>query len=98
MVCVIDVEIIILLHFYNNFIILVVLAFFAYNVKAGSQRAQACPVICPMIYMPVCARDQNGNSRTFPNDCTIAASECIEYKGNIFIQFINFYFFWNIKN
>ncbi|KAG0378234.1 hypothetical protein BGX24_004418 [Mortierella sp. AD032] len=38
--------------------------------------ATACPTACPMIYRPVCAKLQSGESRTFGNSCEMNSYNC----------------------
>lgn len=41
----------------------------------------SCDKICPMIYSPICALDQNGEKKTFGNKCALESVSCQEKAG-----------------
>lgn len=48
--------------------------------------ADACPDKCNYIYAPVCGRDQNGDKKTFSNECVFKIENC-KYHGRKFLIF-----------
>lgn len=44
--------------------------------------AQNCPIICPDIYLPVCAKSKSGGElKTFENACVAEADICLSHIG-----------------
>ncbi|GLG96074.1 Protein of unknown function [Gryllus bimaculatus] len=40
----------------------------------GDEEVIHPPVVCPLLYSPVCAEDHSGAKNTFDNDCLLTAS------------------------
>ncbi|KAE8748758.1 hypothetical protein FOCC_FOCC004561 [Frankliniella occidentalis] len=53
-------------------------AIFAEDDYSGRPRPPVCEQKCEKILDPVCAQDDYGKNRTYPNECMIGYLNCVE--------------------
>ncbi|KAF9929270.1 hypothetical protein FBU30_001752 [Linnemannia zychae] len=55
---------------------------FVANNECPATPAPNCPDACPLIYQPVCAKLQSGETKTFGNSCELSIFNCKNPKAN----------------
>lgn len=46
------------------------------NATVIKAQDSLCPDVCAQVYKPVCAKDKQGNYRTFGNSCELEVAQC----------------------
>lgn len=47
----------------------------------GCKAQRDCPLVCPLLYSPICATNSKGESLTFSNECLLRTKNCVDRTG-----------------
>jgi hypothetical protein len=56
------------------------------TATAQLNQGSDCPVICPLSYAPLCAKNSAGDYETFSNECKLRAKNCNNKNGKPFFE------------